>query len=412
MKELGLEPIVITRSWENKFGNSKDYISRTKTQSIISEKNKFGTLIKTPYSPNFPNRLLLNYGPHRYSFLRKLISAFYEILQFFLIIGPKKNIYLEAHTFLKNNKVDLIIASAEPFVLFSYASKLSSIFSTPWIADYRDPWVQDKKRGDNFIRRRWDSYLEKKFLENAHSIITVSDFFKKEILKSKLNKSIHVISNGYIEEFFNSPQQFTNNEKLVLCYLGTVYDWHPVKSIFDVLEKLITINSLEIELHFYGTNKEEKLKKWLKKYSFILGKNIKFFPKINAKELEKKLRNVNIFLLFNDYNNVGTKIYDYLALRRNIILCYINDLEAKRLKSEHYNIKLNELTDVSKQSELIQKTNSGCSIVDSEHLYDYLIECNNEFKSLGYITSKVKNIEKFSRKTATQNLFNIINQII
>jgi hypothetical protein len=79
---------------------------------------------------------MLKYGEKKYRFLRKSISAFYEFGQFIRLFGPKAGIFKEAESYLKNNKVDAIIASGDPFVLFYYASKLSKEFNIPWIADY------------------------------------------------------------------------------------------------------------------------------------------------------------------------------------------------------------------------------------------------------------------------------------
>ena len=45
---------------------------------------------------------------------------------------------------------------------------------------------------------------------------------------------------------------------------------------------------------------------------------IKPCPKNNLMIRLRKIH--NLFLLFNDYENIGTKIYDYLALKRKIIL--------------------------------------------------------------------------------------------
>ena len=159
LKEFGIEPIVVTRQWGNTNGNRLDYISAGSSKQSIVEVSEHGTIIRSPYKPNFANRLLLKHGDHRYRFLRKSISAYYEFAQFLLPIGPKIELYKAAKHFLKNNQVDAIIATGDPFVLFRYASKLSKAFNIPWIADYRDPWSHNEEAQKKMVQKKWNWFL-------------------------------------------------------------------------------------------------------------------------------------------------------------------------------------------------------------------------------------------------------------
>ncbi|MGI6409696.1 MAG: hypothetical protein ACOX0V_00450 [Bacteroidales bacterium] len=93
-----------------------------------------------------------------------------------------------------------------------------------------------------------------------------------------------------------------------------------------------------------------------------------------------ELAKSNILLLFNDYSIMGTKIYDYLALNRKIILCFEDDEEANLLKEKHFKFKSIKGLSESLQADLIRKTNSGIVVKDSEHLYEVLNDLCNEFE--------------------------------
>ncbi len=71
LKEFNVFPIVITRQWNNKYGNHVDYVAPSHSTETIIEKSEKGIIIRTPYTPNLPNRLLLNYGDKKFSLLRK-----------------------------------------------------------------------------------------------------------------------------------------------------------------------------------------------------------------------------------------------------------------------------------------------------------------------------------------------------
>jgi len=150
LKNQGFNPIVVTRQWRESADGNLDYISDSESSKVILEDKEMYTQYSTPYKSNLSNKLLLKYGSHRFILFRKALSAILEILQFFLNIGPKKEIYKCANNLLKKGvKIDAILATGEPFVLFHFASKLSLKYNIPWIADYRDPWSQNVVRQEN-----------------------------------------------------------------------------------------------------------------------------------------------------------------------------------------------------------------------------------------------------------------------
>ena len=411
MKEFNFNPIVVTRQWENKYRNQLDYISPSKHKTCKVFKSKYGTQIQSPYFPNFSNKILLKYGETKLKVLRKIISGFYEIMQFFFKVGPKVQLYKAANQYLKKNDVDVIIATGEPFILFRYAAILSKKYNIPWIADYRDPWTQDNKRGNNTIRKFWDAFLETKTLKNAAFVTTVSPLFKEEISTLIKKKEIYVIANGFNAEYFKNPEQLKDNEKMVICYIGTIYNWHPVESFLRTIVDLVNNKIIDIELHFYGTNKELELKQVLSKFIDKVHDYIFFHPKTRTEQLQHKLSHVNLFLLFNDYENIGTKIYDYLALKRKIILCFTDDENANKLKKIYYNIRPKKIVSATLQSDLLQLTRAGESIKNTNQLRKVLIKTYQEFKKNGVIQIKSKNIDKYSRKNQTKKLCNLISSI-
>src|SRR5690606_36940973 len=143
-KEFDVEPIVVTRQFSAEFGDARDYVAPSESATTVIEQTEHGTIIRSPYKPNFANRLFLKYGDSKFRLVRKMYTAFFEIAQFLWVCGPKKELYKAADAYLAKNKVDAIIATGDPFVLFSYANRLGKRYTIPWIADYRDPWSKSK----------------------------------------------------------------------------------------------------------------------------------------------------------------------------------------------------------------------------------------------------------------------------
>lgn len=406
-------PIVVTRQWSNLHGNQLDYISKSESSTTLIETNPEGTIIRTPYMPNLANRIMLKYGNSKYSLLRRGITAFYEFSQWLWKIGPKSELYAAANLYLKTNKVDIILATGEPFILFSYAAALSKEFKTPWIADYRDPWTQRKIKNSSLIFNTWNAFFEKKIVKSAAAINTVSDFCRLQITRLIKDKQINIITNGFDAEAGKSIVPIEQpSDILTIGFAGTIYDWHPIKSILSVIKHYLAAHPLDkIHLNFYGINIEKEMKEMLSDEFKDIQTNVTIVPKVPNDKILLELSKNNVLLLFNDYSILGTKIFDYLISQRKILLCYANDSEALQLKEKYYT--LDEVEGVSQQlqAEVIETTTSGYIVKDAAHLHQLLGKLCKELKEHGKINSTTNNIDQYSRQFQTARLAEIIKTI-
>lgn len=413
--EFGIYPVVVTRQWENKYGNHLDYIAPSETNQTIIEQTEQGTIIRTPYKPNLANKILLKYGENKFKLIRRLITAFYELFQFIFFVGPKVQLYYVAKEYLKTNKVDVIIATGEPFVLFKYSSTLSKKFNIPWIADYRDPWTQNKKRKKFLIINRIQSFYEHKFLNNAKLLFltTANEFFKYKISEKIKNKNIYVIENGFNPDISEKQSLISRDSKILnIAIVGTIYDYHPLKEFLRGVNSFLKDNSrAKLNINFFGTNKDFTIKNLIKNKFKLLDQKVFFYKKIDNTKLAEYLSKQNILILFNYYAIIGTKIYDYLAAKRCILLCFTGDNIVPHHKipySEDFAKGINYRV----QEDLIKKTNSGFAVKDPEELSQLLDRIYLEFQNKGYVECNSENIEKYSRKIRAEEFCKIINKLI
>jgi hypothetical protein len=414
MHEFKIFPIIVTRNWISTGDNVYDYISESPNKIPEISKSKNGIIIKSPYKPNLANLIYLKCGNNKFSIIRKTISLYFEIFQYILNVGPKKEIYLAANEFLKSNRVDLILATGEPFVLFHYAKKLSLKYKTPWIADFRDPWHNNLNRGPLFKRIIFDKFLEKKIIKKALCITTVSELFKSYLKKTHPNKEIKIISNGFDSFAINDSKHIKQNKEVLnISYVGTLYKWHPINVIFETLTKVVKKHSdFKFVFNLYGINNIEEIKQVILSSYPEINHLVRFFPKQDNLTLIKDLRKSNLLLLFNYYNFMGTKIYDYLGLNRKILFCFKNDKEAKFLKEKFYNYKVDAKFNFHPQINLLEKTNSGIIIEDKHHLYKALVQLNEVFKTNKLIPSTKNNFSNYSRREQCKLLCeNIISSL-
>jgi hypothetical protein len=411
LNNQGYKPIIVTRQWRESTEGNIDYISNSESSEVVFENKGIYTQYSTPYQSNLSNRLLLKYGSNRFVLFRKVLSGILEILQFFLNVGPKKEIYKCANDLLKTGlKVDAILATGEPFVLFHFASKLSLKYNIPWIADYRDPWSQNVVRQKNKLFFLFIKKMEIKVLKNVSGVTTVSELFKKKILELNDQLDIKVIPNGFdisnLISVFNNFEEDVNS--LNIGFGGSIYQWHPLKIVIKVINEVVESGNCRITLNFYGVSKEQ-FDREIKGLNLVSGFTINFNSRVSNQLLIKKLRENSILLLFNDYSIIGTKIYDYLAVSRKVFLCFTNDAESKILKDEFFHF---EDDNISLQQELLEKTGAGIAMENREVLKIELKVAWTELqttKKVGYTNS---DISIYSRQHSNKLLGDFIEKSI
>ena len=410
-KEFDVEPIVITRQWGNVYGNHLDFVAPGWSKELVIEELPQGIILRTPYSPNLSNRLLMRFGEKRFRWLRKVISGYYEVLQFFFVVGPKKELYKAAKAYLAQHPVDVIIATGEPFVLFHYARKLSASYDVPWIADYRDPWAQNLKKANWFIKQCY-TMLESRITSKARAITTVSSFVETQIRNQVPNASFSIIPNGFDQQTMEQVEGITQgSEMLRIAFVGTIYEWHPLTIVLETLNRWVTkFPERKIELHFYGTNKNRFISEVVNSQFPGLIDIVQIHPKLPNHELEQKLAEYNALLLFNYYAFMGTKIYDYLGLKRKILFCFTDDPESKKLKKRFYPLDTDGAAETL-QEELIVKTNAGILVSNADDLIEALNSLYLEHKEFGQIICNSTGTEQFSRRLQVARLADFVKNL-
>lgn len=414
LHRYGIYPIVVTRQWNNNYGNHLDYVAPGYSDNVSTEASEYGTIVSAPYHPNLSNRLLLKHGEHRFRMIRKIITGMYEYLQWFLPTGTKYSIYNAAKDYLNTNSVDLIIATGDPFILFRYASRLSRRHHIPWVADYRDPWIEKKNVKTNPLSRIFNRMMARKHLKNVKAITTVSEFVKIKIQKNIDHKPIYIIPNGYDPEVRQTGKNIQQSDNLfTLGFAGTIYPWHPISEFLQCCSLFLEkAGNNKLEINFYGTNVNDQISRIVQTKFTNLEGIVNLYPRLPNKDMATRLATSNAFILFNDYSILGTKIFDYLALQRIILLCFQNDPDANRLRREHYLVEQHDTVSKHLQQDLIEHTRAGIILKDQQHLLDTLTELHERFLIHKQIECNSEKIDDYSRIKQIENLSELFFQIL
>lgn len=412
LRRYGVEPVVVTRQWARRYGDERDYVAPGDSDRVEIERSEHGTLIRTPYTPNLANRLLLSRGPDRWRRLRRLVTAWYEVMQYHAFVGPKAEVYRAARRYLEESGAEAIVATGEPFVLFHYAAALSREFGIPWVADYRDPWSQNRKR-NALVPGRDEARLERRVVASAAAITTPAEVFRDLLARLHPDKRIEVIPNGYDPEAIAAAAGVEQGrDRLTVAFTGTVYPWYPLTSAFGVFEDFVRDHpEAPLAVRMIGVSPRESLEKLVRGRFPNLAPAVTFTPRLSNRDVIRELAAANVFLTFNNYANPGTKIYDYLALGRRILLCYSDDPDAQLLEERHYAVETVGEASPRVLEELVRETAAGVVVRDAKHLREVMEELAAEFRGTGSISCTTTGAERYSRVIQTERLAELLRSL-
>lgn len=166
----------------------------------------------------------------------------------------------EAARIIRGNNIEVIYTTSSPYTSHLIGFRLSKRFNIKWIADFRDPWVSNSFAEYNTITKRMNSSLEKKVINFADTVVSVSkpivEDFRMRYPEQRKDKFV-MITNGYDEEDFEHLDLNISdgNSKFTILYNGTLYGKESPEIFFTAVERLIADGRIDrdnIRIKFIG----------------------------------------------------------------------------------------------------------------------------------------------------------------
>ena len=253
------------------------------------------------------------------------------------------NLYKAGKKALKDEKYDLLYVSCGPFSSAVAVRTLSKQFKVPYILEMRDYWtlLSDYNLQGTYINRLFSHYTEKKLLQDASLIVTVSKGIAEDISKhfgSFLADKTFILYNGHDEEdFLSLPAVSQDKNKYTLSYFGALYAKRSLKWLLKALKDLQKENKLppNFSLRLYGNYHIETLQEI--KQSGI-EEMVKIIPQLSHQEaISAMLSSDALLLLINSDSPKGTltsKVFEYLRTGKPILALVPKNGEAGKLLQE------------------------------------------------------------------------------
>jgi glycosyltransferase involved in cell wall biosynthesis len=342
--EFGIYPIVVTRHWDLPIAKPEDCYLPSVNRSVEEEEADSGTIIRVPFNPNVRDKLIFKTGMLANS-ARKVLSLAQLISEHRLAyFDNKRTLYEGAREFLQKNKVDVIIATGEPFILFTYANKLSTEFGIPWIGDYRDGWSTNYNLNTTGIVGKFQQWVmkqaEEKVIAKSILLTTAAPSFSQEIarLSNRKVEAIPVIYNGYFEEKFGNWTNLPLKNKFSIAHAGTLYSFQRVETFLSGLNLFLKQNpSAEVDITFYGLNFYPAQ---IQRVTDAAGSvDVKFTDKLPHDEMLKELASSHFQLLLAtpEKHQIYAKVFDYIATGRPILMVENDNGPLEGILKKHQN---------------------------------------------------------------------------
>lgn len=235
LPSFGYEPLVLTRYYDPDERNGHDfYASQRATHTLSEPWLEEDGVVYTNFTPSLWNRLPL---PGKVRGMGYYVWPDPDHSGWFRQCYK----YLRAARF----KPDMIIGSYGPPGALRVARRLSARLGVPWVADYRDLWIE---QFDESFDTRFKYFLQRRHLRSAAGIVVASDAMEDSLRRqlAPLEKPMHLVYNGAEPVADVRPEASDEaalkmfagvraRYEMVLTYAGTLYPAQEIERFLNTV---------------------------------------------------------------------------------------------------------------------------------------------------------------------------------
>lgn len=123
---------------------------------------------------------------------------------------------------LSEHPVDTIISTGPPHSMHLIARNLHDALHIPWVADFRDPWLElDYMHHLPFSKRGWAKHarLERETVTKPNEVLVVSPQMQRNYQET-YHRPVRVVYNGYDPEDFANLPPLDYQHPFTIAYMG------------------------------------------------------------------------------------------------------------------------------------------------------------------------------------------------
>jgi glycosyltransferase involved in cell wall biosynthesis len=228
---------------------------------------------------------------------------------------------------------DLIYSTSPPATAHLIARRLAAITGKPWVADFRDPWIEEPPEPgapNGPVFRSVNRWLERRVVTRSDAVVT-STTHLRDVLRSRYpNESegkIAAILNGYDEADFPDrvSQPALTGSRLRIVHAGSINaEFRDPRPLFEAFGRLVHEGAItvgEVEFRFLGGGPygdSPAVRQALAAAG--LARSVSFLPRVPYEESLRELSQADLLLLLQASDDtvglVPAKLYEYLRTQK------------------------------------------------------------------------------------------------
>ena len=306
------------------------------------------------------------------------------------------NKYINKKSF--NFKFDIAFTSFSPASnLMTGSNIMKNKVAHFWIADFRDPMIQNKY---DTVSNKFLDKLQEKVLKEASLVTTVSKGIRDDLLNHNLNykindleKRLRVIYNGFDTDDLNKiTYKNIKDERYKISYCGSLYRGkRDLRVLFKALQDIISQNTdllNVIEFHYAGPD-ARIVDEWAKEYNVEnVVKNHGQVSRNEALILQAESKLILVITWNGNQSNekgvIPGKIYEAMMFNNKILAIIIGDEKNSELKNIISSYKLGYAFETTysdmflKQEELLKFLYNDI-VINKEKNFPSTVKINKHF---------------------------------
>ncbi len=305
---------------------------------------------------------------------------------------------------IETEKIDVLFSTSPYPSTHLIAGHLKRATGLPWVADFRDPWIEEglyPRPGS--LRDRMERRWERQVVDLADRVTCTTPRFCRDFVTRypiTPNSKFQVIFNGYDEQDFHAVEPNTPTSYFEILHAGQVNpDFRNPFPLLEAVKALIhdrDIPQEKIRVTFLGGG-EYVITNDFSLRIRDLGLNsvvavVERVPYVESLERQKK---ATVLLLLQDSTDtnmlIPAKAFEYLRMGRPILA----------------------LTREGATADLLNEV-QGCDWVESTkrmEIQTILFQLYDKWGKGEFDQPVKREIEKYERRFLTQNLANLLNEL-
>ncbi len=280
---------------------------------------------------------------------------------------------------------------------------LRKLTGVPWVADFRDPWVDNIHYTHSGMRDNIERWMERKVFHTADTVVTVTDSFREMFVSKYPERTgrVEVIRNGVDPTDFPAPVSPPDNTPFTFFYAGILYPKRSPDKFLQALSVVLRyrrIRRTDVKVEFAGVfdypgktdNSDLVHRLGLSDVVTVYG----YLPRTQVLE---RMQVADALLLIGESGSEGKqyvpgKLYEYLFAGRPI-MALLEDGEAARI---------------------VREANAGVVVHprDVQEMADAIVQfVRNKLQGIQPKAPTIAEVSKYSRMEQTGQLVQLLNRL-